>query len=235
MSLEEGLQEIVGVFGDHLFAAVVFCSVGKSNSRRLVQPQDMGCFSPAERIHACTLTIGIYAARAVLGEKGQSRRATRSPSEPNDERDFLLGNILILVALFEHPEEEMFVLSVLIVLGSLDVHVTTDGLGAGITDIGVILVLLEVMNTIIHKLEEARGTALENARGQILGLTGGNTDRRHCLACAPNTRVARFIHGAITLFFVAGQVARGGFFLELKSGNVSFALGTLDGCKREER
>mmetsp|Transcript_21668 Transcript_21668/g.53756 ORF Transcript_21668/g.53756 Transcript_21668/m.53756 type:complete len:486 (+) Transcript_21668:830-2287(+) len=181
MGLEKGLEKVVGVFAHHFFAAVVLVSVRKSDSRRLVQPQNVGSFRPRIRIDFCAGAILVHTAGTIFRQQRQRAGASRSSSQPNHKRDVLvLDNVLLGIALFEHPEKQVFV-PALIELGSTQIHVSTDRFARGITEFSVRRTLLrdflsELQGLGFAKLEDVVAStssiALKDARGEALGFFG---------------------------------------------------------------
>mmetsp|Transcript_11209 Transcript_11209/g.23224 ORF Transcript_11209/g.23224 Transcript_11209/m.23224 type:complete len:442 (+) Transcript_11209:80-1405(+) len=137
MGLEKSLEKVVGVFAHHFFAAVVLVSVRKADSRRLVQPQNVGSFRPRIWIDLRASTILVHAAGAIFRQQRQRAGASRSSRQPNHKWNVLvLDNVLLGIALFEHPEKQVFV-PALIVLRSTQIHVPTDGFTRGIAEFSV--------------------------------------------------------------------------------------------------
>ena len=175
MSLEEGLEEEVGIFTDHGFPRIILITVAESHASRLIQPQHMRCFGPAVRIQFRCLSVFIDTARSILRQQGQCRRAAGPAGEPNHQwnlaRIFLFE---LLVSLFKHPEKEVLI-TTLVVLGTLDIHVSTDGLAGRITNIIVASLgdsFRQLMSAPVFqlKIKESRAFAVKDARREAIGL-----------------------------------------------------------------
>mmetsp|Transcript_10743 Transcript_10743/g.25353 ORF Transcript_10743/g.25353 Transcript_10743/m.25353 type:complete len:397 (-) Transcript_10743:428-1618(-) len=141
MLLVEGLEEVVRIFRHHLFVLVRGFAVRVSDARRLVEPKHVPGLRPAALSNNGGLTTLIDRTGPILGQQSQRAAAARPTSQPDDQRDagfVLLARQGVRASLLEEPEEQMLVLAVLVVLGSLDIHVSREGQRrGGVAKVGI--------------------------------------------------------------------------------------------------
>jgi len=225
ISLEKGLQEIVGILGYHLFVGVSFLSVRKPYTGGLIQPQNVRCFRPRRWVDRGRFIL-VDRAGTILGQESQSGRAAGPTRQPNDKRR-IIGNF---TAFFKHPKEQVLVFFAIIVLGSFNVHVSRQARGGIVAqvrllrlrNVGLEFVLLrsdwkEVFAGELKDLFIAVGgggggrwsDALKDSFGQQLGLIGRHAFRWDRSSDTPLTgRTVGFCH-LETSFFVGLFVANG--------------------------
>lgn len=83
IGLEESLQKVKGILRNHRFVRVVFGSVAKADTRGLVEPKDVSRLGPRIGVDGRRRAIASDFTRAVFRKKSQSRRASRTSSQPD--------------------------------------------------------------------------------------------------------------------------------------------------------
>mmetsp|Transcript_8261 Transcript_8261/g.22914 ORF Transcript_8261/g.22914 Transcript_8261/m.22914 type:complete len:264 (+) Transcript_8261:805-1596(+) len=192
VSLKKGLKEEVSIFCHHGFVAIIFFAIREADTSRLIKPQDMSSFRPAVGVESSGFGILVDRAGPVLGQKSQSRATAGAAREPHNKRS-VFGN---LSPLFKHPEKEVFVFPIFVVLGSFDVHVATNALGVGVANrifvSSLILFNLEAVGPLFLEMIVGRNArrrgAIKNSFGEHFGLFLADTFTRHGPRFAPRAR-----------------------------------------------
>ena len=156
IGLQQGLQKVVHIFGNHLFIGIRFGAIRKAHARWLIQPNDVGRFRPRIGIDRRAGAIGIHGAGSIFRQEGHGTGTARSARQPQNQGNLLLVILtanLLLMTLFKHPKKQVLVFAIGIVLGTLNVHVARHALARGIAQVIIAQLLMngQAMTTTLFR------------------------------------------------------------------------------------
>ena len=217
IGLQQGLQKVIDIFGNHGFVGIGFGAIRKAHAGRLIQPNDMGRFRPRIGIDRRAVPIGIDGTGSIFRQQGHGTGTARSARQPQNQGNLLLV-MLVLMTLFKHPKKQVLVFAIGIVLGTLDIHVARHALARGIAQVIVAQFLMnrQAMTTttrlvrrgrrrrkvkphgclgcivlVVLVVSSGRRGTLKDSGRQLGGLSGTDTFTGDGPGDTPDTRIVR--------------------------------------------